>query len=208
MALPLAFGVGAAVGLFGRLRRSHLFERAAQDSNQILTGMNWEDFERLVADTFTRAGYEVRERGGAQADGGVDLVVYRDSRRFLVQCKQWRSKKVSVAAVRELLGVVSASAADGGFLVSASSFTKEAEAFANGRSIRLLDNARLHAMMHQAGPARGSAPTSVRSAATVPRCPTCSSLMVKRVAQKGRGTGEPFWGCSNFPRCRAVRSIT
>jgi restriction system protein len=88
-ALPLVFGVGAAVGFIGRLRRSHLFQRAAQDSDQLLTGMNWEDFERLVADTFTRAGYEVRERGGAQADGGVDLVVYRDSQRFLVQCKQW-----------------------------------------------------------------------------------------------------------------------
>jgi restriction system protein len=58
----------------------------------------------------------------------VDIVLYRDGRRYLVQCKQWRSKKVHVATVRELLGVVSASGADGGFVVSAGEFTRSAVA--------------------------------------------------------------------------------
>ena len=37
-----------------------------------------------------------------------------------------------------------------------------------------------------------------------PVCPKCSSPMVRRVARKGASAGEEFWGCSEYPRCRAV----
>jgi ssDNA-binding Zn-finger/Zn-ribbon topoisomerase 1 len=32
-----------------------------------------------------------------------------------------------------------------------------------------------------------------------PRCPRCHDVMRQRVAKGGR---YPFWGCSNYPRCR------
>jgi len=35
-------------------------------------------------------------------------------------------------------------------------------------------------------------------------CPKCGSAMVKRVAKKGSNAGNEFWGCSTFPKCRAV----
>ena len=31
--------------------------------------------------------------------------------------------------------------------------------------------------------------------------------MVKRVAKKGSNVGNQFWGCSSFPKCRAVENI-
>ena len=37
-----------------------------------------------------------------------------------------------------------------------------------------------------------------------PTCPKCGSKMVLRTAQKGSNQGQQFWGCSNFPRCRAM----
>jgi len=33
-------------------------------------------------------------------------------------------------------------------------------------------------------------------------CPKCSSVMVKKVAKKGKNIGNEFWACSAFPKCR------
>ena len=38
-------------------------------------------------------------------------------------------------------------------------------------------------------------------------CPKCSAAMVLREAKKGANAGEKFWGCSAFPKCRAVLKI-
>ena len=42
---------------------------------------------------------------------------------------------------------------------------------------------------------------------TSPLCPTCTSPMIKRVAKGGENAGKEFWGCSNFPKCRAIQMI-
>jgi len=34
------------------------------------------------------------------------------------------------------------------------------------------------------------------------KCPQCGSVMIERVALSGVVAGRPFWGCTNFPRCR------
>lgn len=39
-------------------------------------------------------------------------------------------------------------------------------------------------------------------------CKRCGSHMVLRVAKKGPNAGERFWGCSQFPRCRATAKHT
>lgn len=38
-----------------------------------------------------------------------------------------------------------------------------------------------------------------------PTCPQCNSSMVRRVARRGRNSGNSFWGCSRFPRCKGTR---
>ena len=40
--------------------------------------------------------------------------------------------------------------------------------------------------------------------AQAPNCPKCNSEMIKRVAKKGQPQGQPFFGCSQFPKCRGV----
>lgn len=37
-----------------------------------------------------------------------------------------------------------------------------------------------------------------------PVCPKCSGEMVLRTAQSGKNKGKQFWGCLNFPKCRAI----
>lgn len=33
-------------------------------------------------------------------------------------------------------------------------------------------------------------------------CSKCGSAMVKRTAKRGQNSGQEFWGCSTFPKCR------
>ena len=45
---------------------------------------------------------------------------------------------------------------------------------------------------------------SVLSVDAPPACPRCSHAMVNRVAAHGSNKGGTFWGCSRFPKCRAI----
>jgi len=38
-----------------------------------------------------------------------------------------------------------------------------------------------------------------------PACPVCGKRMVLRTAHKGEKAGQPFWGCSGYPKCRGTR---
>ena len=54
----------------------------------MLKNLDWYQFEKLVGLLYTQEGYRVDRKGGAGADGGVDLVVWRGEDDFgVVQCK-------------------------------------------------------------------------------------------------------------------------
>jgi len=38
-----------------------------------------------------------------------------------------------------------------------------------------------------------------------PLCPECNQSMKIRTAKKGNNVGSVFWGCSNFPKCKATK---
>ncbi|MFQ3291574.1 NERD domain-containing protein [Reinekea sp.] len=38
-------------------------------------------------------------------------------------------------------------------------------------------------------------------------CPKCGSEMLLKVAKKGSNAGDQFWGCSTFPKCRAIVKV-
>lgn len=209
--IPPAFLAGALASFLCRRKRKALFENTAKDqSGKALQSMSWREFEMLVGEAFRLDGYTVTETGGGGPDGGIDLMLRREGEVFLVQCKQWRAYKVSVTVVRELFGVMAAQSATGGFVVTCGVFTAEAEEFAKGRNIRLIDGVLLGAMIRRAEAAR---PTSIQVtvAATQPvdahTCPRCGSVMVRRTAQNGAYAGQEFWGCSTFPRCKGVIPI-
>ncbi|NOJ21031.1 nuclease-related domain-containing protein [Vibrio jasicida] len=47
----------------------------------------------------------------------------------------------------------------------------------------------------------------VTSKASSNQCPRCSSEMVLRETKRGENIGKQFWGCSTFPKCRAVKQF-
>ena len=47
----------------------------------------------------------------------------------------------------------------------------------------------------------------IESKSDVKSCSRCGSEMVLRKATKGKNSGNEFWGCGTFPKCRNVISI-
>ena len=47
---------------------------------------------------------------------------------------------------------------------------------------------------------------STDSSETIPHCPVCNTLMVKRLSRRGVSAGSSFWGCTNYPKCRGTRA--
>lgn len=100
-------------------------------------------FEEMVASVFENHGYTV-ELTPQTRDGGFDiLAIQKDelsgSTVHLIECKRYsESNKVGVGLVRTLLGVVSARNAHKGHLVTTSTFTSDADVFAEQNSTRLV----------------------------------------------------------------------
>jgi len=72
-----------------------------------LHSIDWFQFEKLVAIVYAKLGYNVKPIGGANPDGGIDLVLEKEGVRTGVQCKHWKNRDVGVQALREFLGALS-----------------------------------------------------------------------------------------------------
>jgi len=209
--LPAMFVLGAVVSMLkGKKRQTLLKQTARSGQLTALLDMPWQDFERLVGEAFRRQGYTVIENRRRGPDGGVDLLLKSGSETTLVQCKQWRARRVGVKVVRELYGVMNAQGASAGVIVCARDFTSDARAFAQGRNITLMDGKALLVLIGKVSKSTAHGKTAHSSTVTpplAPACPICGNAMVKRTARKRRAPGKGFWGCANYPDCRGTRTF-
>lgn len=207
LALALCW-FGAGVSFVRQRQRRNLFDAQAKDLQ--LASLDWRQFERLVAEWFHRQGYQVSETGGGGPDGGIDLTLRKDGRTEIVQCKQWRSRQVPVATVREMWGLMQHHGANAVWIVCIGDFTPDASAFAAGKPIRLVTGKALGALVQQvtmperapAGISLGPDSTEVSpTSAKADVCPKCAGPLVER---RNRRTGELFLGCKAYPACRGT----
>jgi restriction system protein len=210
---PLAlviFGIFAIGSFwFGQSRRRLIDEQASFES---LRNTPWKQFEFLVAEAYRRQGYLVEYSLGRGADGGVDLILRRDGRTSLVQCKQWKVSSVGAPVIREIFGLLTAKKADEAVIVTSGNFTRDAQSFAEGKPIRLVDGPQLLSLVQsvQTRPTDNETETVEAPAqAAVPACPQCGKVMVLRTARRGANAGNQFWGCSAYPGCKGqLKSFT
>ncbi len=206
--------IAAAVSALAAVKRRRTFA-SAKDIESI-RAMTWKEFETLIAETYRRQGFTVEETGGGGADGGVDLVLRGKGQKAIVQCKQWRQRQVGVKVVREMYGLMTHEKADRVVIVTSGTYTQEAQDFANGKPILLIDGQALaqHIREIKGTPADTAAPEpaagnkSQRESSAQPQanpiCPKCGSAMVLRTAKKGANAGGQFWGCQRYPACKGV----
>jgi len=65
-------------------------------------------------------------RGGANPDGGIDLVIERAGETVAVQCKQWKTWNVGVKAVREFFGALTDAGIQKGIFITLRRYTGDA----------------------------------------------------------------------------------
>ena len=201
--LPMLFTLGSLVSLIKRTQRKNLHTEVSQ-GDRLLKDISWQEFELLIGEHFRQNGFKVTETGSG-ADGGIDLVLKKEGQKYLVQCKHWKAYKVGVKPVRELLGVMASNGASGGYFVASGEYTADAVRFGKANKIELIDGKALEQILSnriKEPSVKIDKPSSVDERI----CPKCGSKMVLRTAKKGKKTGEQFWGCSEFPKCRSTVS--
>lgn len=103
-----------------------------------LKKMNWSNYEEFIKKIFESRGYSVQRVGGNGADGGIDLIVKKRKKTFMVQCKRYTGN-VGVKVIREMFGVCIHHGFNGVYIYTSSDFTKEAYNFAKGKNIYLIN---------------------------------------------------------------------
>lgn len=117
--------------------------RSDQELLAWLKDMKPLEFEKYIADLFSRLGYKARAVGGSH-DGGVDVVIEKNNIRSYIQCKKYITSKVSVRELRDFYGSLADHLAEGkGYFITTNTFTLEAEKFAEDKPIELIDGYKL-----------------------------------------------------------------
>ncbi len=122
-----------------------------------LASMNWEDFEHLVRELFSKHfeqdGGEVRVTR-ASRDGGVDAIAFDPDPirggKMVIQAKRY-TNTVGVGAVRDLYGTVVNEGAVKGILITTSDYGPDAYEFAKDKPLALLSGANLLHLLGQYG---------------------------------------------------------
>ena len=156
------------------------------------------DFERELGVLYRQLGYLVQSTP-TSGDEGVDLILRRDGKKIVVQCKGHKAP-VGPAIARELYGSMVALRASKAILACTGGFTKGVREFAKNKPIELVSAPELVTMAHSVQlHLNYGEPVSANSP---PNCPRCGREMRLR-----RGKYGSFWGCSTYPRCKRTREL-
>ncbi|TVT60421.1 MAG: DUF2034 domain-containing protein [Azoarcus sp. PHD] len=173
-------------------------------SLDVINRIEWKRFEDVCCAFYREKGIRA-ETTALGPDGGVDIRLFQDEANptritAVVQCKAW-SQAVGVKLVRELRGVMAHEQAEKAFFMAPNGYTDDARAFAQANRITLLDGKLILAMLERLPEASRQRLLELATQGdwTTPTCPNCGAKMMKRESKRGR-----FWGCSTYPRCRAM----
>lgn len=167
-----------------------------------LRATDWYQFEKVVGLVYECQGYQLSRRGGANPDGGVDLLIEKDGERAAVQCKRWKKWKVDVPKIRELIGAMTHERLPRGVIVTLNGFTLDAKQLAVEHNIDIVHDETLATMI------TGLTPTDQFKVHAMlddsaKYCPKCESVMEWKTPPPGK-SWKPFWGCPRYPRCRGT----
>lgn len=184
-------------------------ERLTHWSHEVFAAIEWRRFESVVETLFAQAGFETKAKSHG-ADGGVDIWLH--SRHAsgpvgVVQCKHWQGKPVPVSAIREFFGVMASHGLQRGTYATTSRFTTDALAFARANGINAQDGDGLLKLIATRTREQQAALLAIAFEGEYWR-PTCASCGVKMVDRTARGSGQQFWGCVNYPRCKTTLPMT
>ena len=173
-------------------RRRRFF--STQDTLHKLRSLTPDQFEDYIAELFRHLGYRTEKVGGSN-DGGIDVIAEKNGVKHYIQCKKFIVRQVGVHDMRDFYGALTHRYTNAkAFFVTTNIFTLEAEKFCEDKSIELIDGNKLMDYVRQAG-------IAVPKVDVVERCPRCTGTLIARDGKFG-----PFFGCSNYPKCKYTKS--
>lgn len=171
--------------------------KTTADLIEQLRNVDWFQFERIVGLAYRRLGYTVTCRGGANPDGGIDLIIEMAGQKSALQCKHWRTQDVGEPALRDFLGALSNAGIQKGIFITLRGYTGYAKQFAEKNGIELMNVTGLAKLLESTN-ARVDAEVLEILLDKRKFCPKCGAEMKLRTARRGLKPGQQFWGCSNF----------
>lgn len=136
---------------FGRLnmqlakRKIQKFQRTRKLSQ--MQKMDPIEFEHFVGWLYQQQGYTV-ETTVASGDEGIDLEMSRWGKKTIVQCKRYKGT-VGQPVVRDLYGTMFHAGARAASIVTTGKFSRQAESWAAGKPIVLIDGNDLVALINK-----------------------------------------------------------
>jgi restriction system protein len=172
-------------------------ERSNSWNKQVFADIEWRRFEAVCERLFAQSGFKTKSQSHG-ADGGVDVWMYSahaEGPVSIAQCKHFRSKEVDVKLIREFFGVMSSHKLQRGTFVTTSTFTADAQKFANENGINALDGDKLLKLIATRTPEQQKELLDIayEGEYSIPTCASCGIKLVKKTK---------FWGCRNYPKCR------
>ena len=176
-----------------------------QWSTELISYLDWRDFESLCAGVWHAKGHEIEETG-AGANGIVDFylcVPGTRQRMGAVKCKSWNADQVRATAVRELQEVVAAQKLKLGLLMYSGVLLKEAKDFINCTGVTTRAQS-AEELLAQIALLPAEQQESLLGAITsggylTPSCPDCNVKLVEQTAEE---SDINYLACPNQPRCR------
>lgn len=173
---------------------------AAKWNLELLMSLEWKRFEEVCNEYLIIKSYDAKLTCTG-ADGGVDIKIYNGQKiTTFAQCKAWITK-VSVKELREFYGIMASAEIEQGIFFTTSSFTQDAIEFKQRKNITLIDGSDLIARIKTLKPVEQEKLYMLATTGdySTPTCVNCNTKMIKRTAKE---SGNNFWGCINFPRCK------
>jgi hypothetical protein len=165
-----------------------------------LRAIDWYQFEKVVGLVYQSQGYALHRRGGANPDGGIDLIIEYSGEQVAVQCKRWKKWKVKEPLIREFVGALTIAKISRGVVVALNGSTTEAKQLAATNNIDIIHGEDIAAVISEL-PADAQQRIQALLQDERKYCPKCESVMVLRTPEPGKNWTQ-FWGCSRYPTCR------
>jgi restriction system protein len=170
-------------------------ERSVSWNKQVFTDIEWRRFEAVCERLFAQSGFKTKSQSHG-ADGGVDVWMYSahaEGPVSIAQCKHFRSREVDVKLIREFFGVMSSHKLQRGTFVTTSTFTTDAQKFANENGINALDGDKLLKLIATRTPEQQKELLDIAYEGEY-SIPTCASCGIKMVERTRKADGNNFLG--------------